>query len=211
MTDKQQLFCVFYVQSFNATKAYQAAYGCSYNTAMVEGCKHLRNPKIKAEINRLKNDNLTCEFLKKDDIFQKYIDIAFADLTEFAEFGTEEKLETIKDPATGEEKQVSRTVNFMRLKPSTEIDGTLLTEVRQSGNGISIRLADRMKALDWLAEHVDLATDMQRARIAQINAQTERLKQDSEPETVADDGFLDALNVTSANDWKDWSNEESFE
>ena len=211
MTDKQHLFCVFYVQSFNATKAYQAAYGCSYNTAMVEGCKHLRNPKIKAEINRLKNDNLTCEFLKKDDIFQKYIDIAFADLTEFAEFGTEEKLETIKDPATGEEKQVSRTVNFMRLKPSTEIDGTLLTEVRQSGNGISIRLADRMKALDWLAEHVDLATDMQRARIAQINAQTERLKQDSEPETVADDGFLDALNVTSANDWKDWSNEESFE
>lgn len=211
MTDKQQLFCVFYVQSFNATKAYQAAYGCSYNTAMVEGCKHLRNPKIKAEINRLKNDNLTCEFLKKDDIFQKYIDIAFADLTDFAEFGTEEKLETIKDPATGKEKQVARTVNFMRLKPSTEIDGTLLTEVRQSGNGISIRLADRMKALDWLAEHVDLATDMQRARIAQINAQTERLKQDSEPETVADDGFLDALNVTSANDWKDWSNEESFE
>lgn len=211
MTDKQQLFCVFYVQSFNATKAYQAAYGCSYNTAMVEGCKHLRNPKIKAEINRLKNDNLTCEFLKKDDIFQKYIDIAFADLTDFAEFGTEEKLETIKDPATGEEKQVARTVNFMRLKPSTEIDGTLLTEVRQSGNGISIRLADRMKALDWLAEHVDLATDMQRARIAQINAQTERLKQDSEPETVADDRFLDALNVTSANDWKDWSNEESVE
>ena len=44
LTDKQRLFCVLYVRSFNATKAYQKAYRCSYETAMVEGWNTLRNP-----------------------------------------------------------------------------------------------------------------------------------------------------------------------
>ena len=30
LTDKQRLFCVLYTKCFNATKAYQKAYGCSY-------------------------------------------------------------------------------------------------------------------------------------------------------------------------------------
>ena len=30
----------------------------------------------------------------------------------------------------------------------------------------SIKLADRMKALQWLSDHMDLATEEQRARIA---------------------------------------------
>ena len=46
LTEKQWLFCLYYTQLFNATKAYQKAYGCKYETAMVEGCKHLRKPKI---------------------------------------------------------------------------------------------------------------------------------------------------------------------
>ena len=33
-----------------------------------------------------------------------------------------------------------------------------------------------MKALDWLAEHMSMATDEQKARIAQIKAQTDKLK-----------------------------------
>lgn len=57
LTDKQRLFCVYYSRCFNATKAYQKAYGCSYETAMVEGSSHLRNPKIKSEIFHLKQEN----------------------------------------------------------------------------------------------------------------------------------------------------------
>jgi phage terminase small subunit len=48
------------------------------------------------------------------------------------------------------------------------MDGTILTEVKQGKDGASIKLADRMKALEWLAEHMDLATDEQKARIAAI-------------------------------------------
>lgn len=50
LTDKQRLFCIYYVRCFNATKAYQKAYECSYETAMANGYKTLRNAQIKNEI-----------------------------------------------------------------------------------------------------------------------------------------------------------------
>ena len=77
LTDKQRLFCIYYVKCFNATKAYQKAYGCSYETANVEGYKTLVKPSIKTEIRNLKQTRLNREFLSEEDIFQMYIDIAF--------------------------------------------------------------------------------------------------------------------------------------
>ena len=36
------------------------------------------------------------------------------------------------------------------------------------------KLADRMKALDWLANHMDMATEEQRARVMKLQAETAR-------------------------------------
>lgn len=49
LTDKQQLFCLYYIRSFNATKAYQKAYGCDYYSAMRNGSRLLKNDKVKNE------------------------------------------------------------------------------------------------------------------------------------------------------------------
>lgn len=212
LTDKQRLFCVYYSRCFNATKAYQKAYGCSYETAMVEGSSHLRNPKIKSEILKLKQERLNREFLSEADIFQKYMDIAFADITDYVEFGIEEEPVMsmhgpvkIKDPDTGEEKQLTQIVNTVRFKESTGIDGTILTEIKHGRNGSSIKLADRMKALEWLSKHMDLGTEEQRVRIEQIKIHTENVRQklQTNVEETADDGFLEALNTSAAEDWND--------
>lgn len=218
LTEKQRLFCMFYVRCFNATKAYQKAYECSYESANVEGYKTLVKPSIQNEIQRLKQSRLNRELLDESDIFQKYMDIAFSDITDYLTFGTEEVpvigasgLVEIKDPDTGEKKPLTKIVNVVRFKPSAEIDGTILAEVKQGKDGASIKLADRMKALDWLAAHMDLATAEQKAKIAQINAQTERLKQDNEQEELADDGFLQALEGNAAADWEGWTDEPDKE
>lgn len=218
LTDKQRLFCLFYVRCFNATKAYQKAYECSYESANVEGYKTLVKPSIQNEIQRLKQSRLNRELLDESDIFQKYMDIAFSDITDYLTFGTEEVpvigasgLVEVKDPDTGEKKPLTKIVNFVRFKPSAEIDGTILAEVKKGKDGASIKLADRMKALDWLAAHMDLATAEQKAKIAQINAQTERLKQDNEQEELADDGFLQALEGNAAADWEGWTDEPDEE
>lgn len=182
LTDKQRLFCVYYIRSFNATKAYQKAYKCSYENAMQNGSRMLRNDKVKEEILRLKQERLNREFLSEADIFQKYMDIAFADITDYMTFGTEEVPVMamygpvkIKDPETGEEKQLTKIVNTVRFKDSTEVDGTILSEVKQGKDGASIKLSDRMKALQWLSDHMNMATEEEKAKIAQIKAQTERL------------------------------------
>lgn len=207
LTDKQRLFCLYYVRYFNATKAYQKAYGCSYNTAMVEGYKTLVKPKIQNEIQALKQSRLNRELLDEHDIFQKYMDIAFADITDFVQFGQEEEyvigqfgLVQVEDPVTGKKAPLKQKVNTVRFRESDSIDGTLITEVKNGKNGASIKLADRMKALEWLAEHMDIATEEQKARIAVLKMKSAG----DEPEDI-DTSYVDALKDLAA---KVWTNEE---
>lgn len=198
LTDKQRLFCVNYIRCFNATKAYQKAYQCSYETAVVAGPRMLGNVRVKEEIFHLKQERLNREFLSEADIFQKYIDIAFADITDYMTFGTEEVPVMamygpvkIKNPETGEEKQLTKIVNTVRFKDSSEVDGTILSEVKQGKDGASIKLSDRMKALQWLSDHMDMATEEQKAKIAQMKAQTERLSADP---TDGDEDGVEIIN-----------------
>lgn len=177
LTDKQHLFCIYYIRCFNATKAYQKAYDCDYATALVNGSRLLGNARIKEEILRLKQERLNREFLSEADIFQRYMDIAFADINDFVEIHA----------------------GFALAKDG--VDGTIISEVSNTTNGIKIKLADRMKALQWLADHMDLATEKQRAEIALLRAKV----QTDDGEENADDGFLDALNGSAA---EDWGNEE---
>ena len=182
LTDKQRLFCLYYIRYFNATKAYKKAYGCSYDVANSEGYKLLVNPCIKEEIKRLKQNRLNREMLDESDIFQKYMDIAFSDITDYVEFGQEEVPVMavygpvqVKDEKTGEKKTLTKRVNVVRFKGSEEVDGTIISEVKQGKDGASIKLLDKMKALEWISDHMDLATAEQRARIENIRAKTEQI------------------------------------
>ena len=147
LTDKQRLFCLYYIRCFNATKAAVKA-GYSRDTAMEQGYQLLQKTSVREEIQRLKQNRLNRELLDESDIFQKYMDIAFADITDFAE------------------------INGGMLHVKSDLDGTLVSELSDTANGIKVKLADRMKALQWLGDHMDLATDEQRARIKALNAQT---------------------------------------
>lgn len=169
LTEKQALFCMYYIENFNATKAYQKAYECEYSTAMTNGSMALRNAKVKEEIQRL-----TAECLEEQEIeskllnkrlMDKYIAIAFADITDFIEFGNEEK-EVIAD--NGEEKTIR--VSNVILKNDYEVDGTIITEVSKGKDGIKVKLGDRMQAMKWLDDHLGLATEEQRTRIKMLEA-----------------------------------------
>lgn len=165
LTDKQRLFCLQYVRCFNATKAYQKAYGCSYMVANAEGYKLLVNPRVKEEIQRLKQNRLNREMLGTEDIFQKYMDIAFADITDFTDFGNLE-IDTENGPMT---------VSYVNLKDAGEVDGTLINEISKGKDGVKVKLPDREKALRWLSEHMDLATAEQKAKVALLTAQRDKI------------------------------------
>lgn len=188
LTDKQRLFCIYYPKCFNATKAYQKAYGCSYETALVAGPRLLGNVKVKEEIDKLKQNKLNRAMLSADDIFQKYMDIAFADISDYLTFGQREL--PVLNPITGEKiinddgTEVTYTVNYVDFKESSEVDGTIISEVSKGKDGIKVKLQDKMRALQWLADRMDLLSTETKLRLenerAKLDIARERLTLDNQ-------------------------------
>lgn len=164
LTDKQTLFCIYFIQYFNATKAYQKAYGCNKVTAKVNGSKLLSKANIRIAISSLKQNRMNRALLEADDIFQKYMDIAFADITDYITFGKKDTLIGISESGV----PIYQQHNYVDYHESEDIDGSLITEFKEGKNGFSIKLMDRLKALDWLAEHMDLGTEEQKARVESL-------------------------------------------
>jgi len=167
LTDKQKLFCIYYSKCFNATKAYLKAYECDYIAANVNGSRLLVKDSIKAMIDQLTQVTINKEVLKRS-LLQKYIDIAFSDIKEYMEFGTE----------TIEGKNGDFELSVVKLKDSNGVDGTLISEVSQGKDGIKIKMLDKMKAMDFLSKHTNLLSDEEKTKldIEYKTLQNEKLK-----------------------------------
>lgn len=198
LNDKQKLFCIYYIKCFNATKAYQKAYGCAYTTAMTNGNELLRNTEIGKEIERLKADKLKGAYLSINDLLQKYIDIALSDINDFLQYG-HEKVPVI-DKKTGKQ-AVDKAGNprfwidnYVILNNSEEVDGTLVTEVSEGKDGIKFKLIDKKFALDFLAKYsglLDVATkqklDIERRKMELAEKESDDLDGDIEYVVEEDD------------------------
>ncbi|CBH21652.1 PBSX defective prophage terminase (small subunit) [Acetoanaerobium sticklandii] len=215
LTDKQKLFCLYYVKYWNQTKAaLKAGYG--KDTARFTASNLMKKPHIKKEIDRLKKsirDGLSFEPMA---IFQKYLDIAFSDITDYLEFGREEvpvmgAFGPIEVSVDGDMVPLTKIVNTVKFKESYEVDGTILSEVKQGKDGVSIKLLDKMKALEWLSDRLDFLTDevrrkleieTEKVNIAREKLQLEKNKLEGEEE-LEDDGFLEALKGEVNEVWDD--------
>lgn len=156
LTAEQQMFCIYYSRTFNAAQSYQKAYGCSYQTAMVEGCKSLRKPKVRAEIERLKEIKRQQIVTGTEDVVELQMRIAFADIGNYMSFGRENvqvmgAFGPVKDPDT--KQYLTKEVNTVRLSDSNNVDTQIIQEVKQGKDGVSIKLADKQKAFDWLTKY----------------------------------------------------------
>jgi len=205
LTDKQRLFCIYYIKYFNATKAYQKAYECAYTTAMVEGHRHLRNPKINLEIDRMKEEQTSGLKLGVRDVLQKYIDIAFADITDFVEFGKKEVPMMSEFGPLVDEKgnEVMQEVNYVDFRESAQIDGTIITEVKQGRDGVSVKLADKMRALDMLAKYTDLLSDNDKKRLDEEKVKTEIAKVNIETKKLEEGDASGTTIVNIVDAWSD--------
>lgn len=163
LTEKQRLFCLYYVRWFNATKAYRKVYDCDYTTAMTNGSMLLRNTKIQEHIQAIKDAKIKQAMYTAEDFFQKMMDIAYSDATDFLSFGRRINEET------------GLEYNYVDFLDSSEVDGTLIQEVKQGKDGCSIKLVSKEFALKWLDKHYSEATDLQKAQLEQLRAQTDKL------------------------------------
>lgn len=162
LTPEQQMFCVHYSRTFNAAQSYINAYGCQYSTALTNGPALLRNTRVKKEIERLKEIKRQQIIAAADDIVEIQMRIAFADIGDYLSFGRE-KIDVmgafgpVKDPETGE--KLKKEVNSIKLNESCNVDTQIIQEVKQGKDGVSLKLADKQKAYDWLSKYFLLHPD----------------------------------------------------
>lgn len=151
LTEKQRLFCLYYVKYRNKVKAYQKAFDCSYVNACGHAATLFKKVAIQQAITELLNEMRNEIKLEAKDIILKKMQIAFADITDYVSFG-------VKTNDAGIE------YSYVEFKESSEVDGTIIHEVKRGKDGVSIKLYDSDKALDWLYDHL-VITEEQRARI----------------------------------------------
>jgi phage terminase small subunit len=144
LTPKQEEFCRVYLETGNASEAYRAAYSTSKMkpaTVTRTAKALLENRKIAARIDVLRLKISKRHEITEDRIVQELARIAFADFTDYAEYGP----------------------NGITLKPSSTLrpdQRSAIAEVQEnvSGSGRSVRfkLHDKKGALETLAKYLGL-------------------------------------------------------
>jgi phage terminase small subunit len=211
LTEKQRLFCLYYVKCFNATMAAIKA-GYAKDSAHVTGPRLLGNARVREYIKLLKGHMAEGLLVDAMDILQLYLKIACSDPTDFVTFGQKEvhvvgPFGPLYEGKGKNKKPVTKIVNFVDFKDSSHLDGSIITEVSQGKDGVKIKFADKMKALEKLERYFDLLPDKWKRKIEEERLKLDREKLSlekakvGEPEDTQDDGFMEALEGKLEDAW----------
>ncbi len=228
LTAQQKLFVSEYLLDFNATRAAIAA-GYSKRTAYSIGWELIRKPAIQQELQRQTEGDVIRLGLNRERQLLEYMRIAYANVGDYVKFGQKEvqvmgpfgPLYEKKDDNDGDEggggnspAPITKIVNYVDFEHSEAVDTSLISEVKQGKDGVSIKLHDKMKALDKLDKYLDLLPDHHRRRIEeerlkieQERLQLEKSKVLGDPDETEDDGFIDALHGKAGEAWDEYSEE----
>lgn len=202
LTDKRKMFCLYYLQRFNATWAYMKAYGCDYDTAMTSASRLLRNDKIKEQIATLKAEIASDLHVTAEDVAKDLAKQSFSNIGDYVDFKSETKNLWYKvrkkngrgkyadstgrfdwekriDPDTNE--QATYVENVVNLKDGSEVDTSLIKSIRIDKGEPVVELYDKQKAQSELLKYLNNDND-------QVNVEEELSKYfDKLSKTALDD------------------------
>ena len=96
---------------------------------------------------------------------------------------------TIDGPAKDKDGNlITRRINVIRFKDSSQVDGGLICQIKQGRDGTTIKLEDRQKALDKLAQYFDLFPDKFQRRIEEEKLKVAQQKLEIEKKKAEVDG-----------------------
>ncbi|MNO36208.1 Terminase small subunit [compost metagenome] len=168
LTAKQKRFIEEYLIDLNATRAYKAAgYSVkSDNAAAVEGHKLLRNPKIASEVQKSMDDRSERTKITADKVLQEFAKIGFAKITDYLKVNTAERVVDYKEDED-EEGNITRRpifdmVQSVEIFDTDEVDSIKMdavAEITETKYGISLKLHDKVSALEKIGRHLGMFKD----------------------------------------------------
>ncbi|WP_462424465.1 terminase small subunit [Fusobacterium ulcerans] len=157
LTDRQRNFCYCYYENFNATQAAIKA-GYSEKTAAEQGCRLLKNVKVKEFLEKLREVYRTEFLLTQERVMNRHVQIALSDMRDFI---TEDgKLRSNYD---------GTLVKKLTIRSSTYSDGEIAKEDRT----VTLELEDRKPSLNLITKKLNLDPD---TNIAKQRLEIERKK-----------------------------------
>lgn len=137
LTDKQRLFCYYYMESFNVFQAgIKAGYSPKYSKTRIY--EMLENVRIKKFLEKLREQQRISLHLSQEKILNRHMQVAFSDINEFFNDDGE-------------------------LKSLSETDGTLIKKLEiienKDNRRIKIELIDKCQSLDFLTKYMGLNPD----------------------------------------------------
>lgn len=187
MNDKEIAFCEYYVKTFNLKNAAAKA-GYDMKRSSLIGYKLRKKYLINRYIAWLKmRISHKCE-ITAEDIIEKYMRIAFADILDYV------KIEN----------------NRLKLSNSEDVDGQIIKSVKQGRDGVTIELYDKLNALEKIEKFFDCVPKDWKRKIEERKLQLLEEKMALEREKSglgevidSDDGFIEALKETAISVWGD--------
>ncbi|TEU20869.1 terminase [Oenococcus oeni] len=190
LTDKQRLFCLYYLQRYNATWAYQKAYEADYDVANVNGPRMLVNTSVKSLITKLKQQQSADLYLNANDILKEFAKQATANLGDYVDFG---KYDVLAQDEQGNIKldsndnPVKYRNSWVQLKNKNGLDTSLIKSVHIGKDGVIVELYDKQRAMKELLDRLP----------------------EPEIKDESDDGFLSAIDKNLENTWKESDQDET--
>lgn len=145
---RQRRFCVEFMKDNNGT---QAAIRAKYaeSSARQIAARLMSKASIQAAIAELKKEQEARVIGDADKVVHELALIAFSDIKNFVSWAPEERVLGV-DPNG---RPVKTTVDYIRLRPSDQVDGRVVQEVSHTRHGVKIKLFDKVDALKLLGEH----------------------------------------------------------
>ncbi|GIQ95203.1 terminase small subunit [Lactiplantibacillus plantarum] len=198
LNEKQKLFCLFYLQRFNATWAYQQAYKVSHEVALRAGPRLLGNVGVKRQLTELKNQQRADLYVTADDIAHEYAKQAFASLGDVLDYKVHEELVVDTDGNVfldTDDNPVKKHVADIYLKPSDQIDWSLIQDIHRGKDGLVVKLYDKQKALDSLFKLIgDDDDNANEQKIRKLKADADIAE--AKAKMISDEGNEVRVNIT---------------
>lgn len=186
LQDKEILFCQHYLNSYNMKTACLKA-GFTPNSSVTMAYQMRKKYKVNRYIAWLKLRVLKECHVEAIDIINKYIKIAFSDITDFVK---------IKD-------------GKLTLYDDENIDGQLIKSVKKGRDGIAIELYDKLEALKRLEMFFSVMPKDWKQKIEERKLELMQEKLTLEKQKAGfgdiehfDDGFIDALRDSAEDTWE---------
>lgn len=139
LTDRQELFCQEYMKRRNATRAYLAAYGCSYAAAKSNATRLMENDDVAQRLDDLRRDEQIRLKVDRQRIIDEAAKIAFVNPADVIDLHTGH----VRKDAAYED--IAAVADVRSMQEETLLGGRV---------NVSVKMYSKLDALRFLADLV---------------------------------------------------------